>query len=226
MSFQHGHGHYGAPAGAPSGSNQGPRRVRGEWPPVDREYGHGYKACTPGRYRGLLVGVNYFGSQAKLNGCVNDVFNLKQLLVDRFGWHPNAIRVLHDDERVQRDGPPTHARILRELDWLVSGACPGDVLFFSFSGHGAQVEDPNGFEEDGMNNTLLLLRGLKDICTRLGSALDLPWKWRPERNEWQEEWNPFFTKNDVVMISGCEDHATSSDGAKDRYGRTGGALRI
>jgi len=62
-----------------------------------------------------------------------------------------------------------------------------------------------------------------DAC-HSGSALDLPWKWRPERNEWQEEWNPFFTKNDVVMISGCEDHATSSDGAKDRYGRTGGAL--
>lgn len=32
---------------------------------------------------------------------------------------------------------------------------PGDVLFFHFSGHGAQQEDPNGFEEDGMNETIL-----------------------------------------------------------------------
>ena len=31
----------------------------------------------------------------------------------------------------------------------------GDVLFLLFSGHGAQKPDPNGYEEDGMNECIL-----------------------------------------------------------------------
>ena len=37
----------------------------------------------------------------------------------------------------------------------MQGARAGDVLFFHFSGHGAQEEDPKGWEEDGMNETIL-----------------------------------------------------------------------
>ena len=32
---------------------------------------------------------------------------------------------------------------------------PGDALFFHFSGHGSQQPDPNGIEEDGMNEVIM-----------------------------------------------------------------------
>ncbi|CAD7945718.1 unnamed protein product [Amoebophrya sp. A120] len=205
----------------------------------------GYRSCTPGRYKGLLIGINYRGTKAELKGCINDVHNIYSVLTERFGWHPNSLHVLTEDGT-----PPTHDNILREMDWLAAGAAPGDTLFMAYSGHGSQQEDPEGFEEDGMNDTLLPLdfqrsgmvtddiifeklvqrmpEGVSLTCIidacHSGTAMDLPWKWVRHNNEWQEETNPFFCRPDICMISGCEDHATSSDGGEDRYGRRGGAL--
>lgn len=38
--------------------------------------------CTgQGRKRALLIGINYFGSANALNGCINDVKNVKEFLI-------------------------------------------------------------------------------------------------------------------------------------------------
>ena len=50
---------------------------------------------------------------------------------------------------------PCFAKSVRQLHWLADGARAGDVLFFHYSGHGAQKEDPHGYEEDGMNETII-----------------------------------------------------------------------
>jgi len=94
------------------------------------------------------------GTRAQLRGCINDVKNVHRLLTETFGWDRRCIRTLTDDSR---GGPsmPTRANIEAAMRWLVDGAQPGDALFFSFSGHGAQQVDPNGYEEDGMNETIL-----------------------------------------------------------------------
>jgi len=125
---------------------------------------------------------------------------------------------------------------------------PGDALFFHFSGHGAQQEDPHGYEEDGMNETILpidfksagmitddqisdmivkhlpegvRLTAVMDCC-HSGSGLDLPFTWVPGRG-WQEAVNPYHSAGDVQMFSGCEDDDTSSD-VSSRYGAAGGAM--
>lgn len=49
---------------------------------------------------------------------------------------------------------PTKANILRALEWLVSGARPNDALFLHYSGHGGQVEDQDGDEEDGYDEVI------------------------------------------------------------------------
>ncbi|CAD7939013.1 unnamed protein product [Amoebophrya sp. A120] len=204
-----------------------------------------------GRRKAFLIGINYYGTQAELAGCVNDVENISSLLIRKFGWRQSEIRTLDDDRgRSYPAVHPTRQRILESLQWLVLDAQPGDTLFLLYSGHGAQEVDPNGYEEDGMNDTILPVdfaeNGmisddvLTELCVRplpegcsltciidachSGTALDLPWTWQPGLGTWREDWNPFFTKADVQMFSGCADAETSSDGGRDLYGRRGGAL--
>lgn len=201
-----------------------------------------------GRQRALLIGCNYFGTRAALKGCINDCKNVFSLLVQTFNWSPNSIRLLTDDG--QGFAHPTRMNILQSLHWLAgSGACqPGDVMFLLFSGHGAQKEDPHGFEEDGMNETILPVDfqkagmitddELADICVRplpegarltclmdschSGTGLDLPYTWMGGRG-WKEDVNPFHSAADVQMFSGCEDGQTSSDGGCV-HGQRAGAM--
>mmetsp|Transcript_96865 Transcript_96865/g.278732 ORF Transcript_96865/g.278732 Transcript_96865/m.278732 type:complete len:539 (+) Transcript_96865:142-1758(+) len=200
---------------------------------------------TPsGRRRALLIGINYFGTQAQLRGCINDVNNMQRLLMESFGWTPGCMRVLRDDNP---QAMPTRANIEASMRWLVEGVRPGDVLFFHFSGHGAQQEDPHGFEEDGMNETILpvdfkragmitddhmgdllvkhlpsgvRLTAIMDCC-HSGTGLDLPYTWTGRG--WKEETNPFHSAGDVQMFSGCADDDTSADSSM-AYGAAGGAM--
>jgi len=120
-----------------------------------------------GRRKALLIGVNYFGTRAELRGCINDVHNLYRLLTETYGWPSHSVRTLTDDGR-GNGGMPTRQNITQHMQWLSDGAQAGDVLFFSFSGHGAQQEDPHGYEEDGMNETILPVDFERAGMMRLG----------------------------------------------------------
>lgn len=196
------------------------------------------------RRRAVLVGINYFGTQAQLRGCINDVKNMRALLTERMGWSTNCIKELTDDNR---SAMPTRSNIEAALRWLVEGVQPGDVLFFHFSGHGAQQEDPHGFEEDGMNETIIpvdfksagmmtddqlseiIVKNLPEgvrltavmDCCHSGTGLDLPYTWTARG--WKEDTNPYHSLGDVQMFSGCADEDTSSDAAT-AYGAAGGAM--
>lgn len=202
------------------------------------------RPIRPGRRRALLVGVNYFGTRAELRGCINDVHNMHALLVQTLGWDPTCIRTLTDDSP---GALPTRANIEGALRWLVQDAKPGDSHFFHFSGHGAQQEDPNGYEEDGMNETILpmdfqragmmtddhisdltvkslpegaRLTVVMDSC-HSGTGLDLPFK--HTAHGWQEETNPYHSPGDVQLFSGCEDQGTSTDASAASV-QAGGAM--
>eukprot|EP00759_Apiculatamorpha_spiralis_P002153 PhF_6_TR10801/c1_g1_i3/m.17386 len=119
-------------------------------------------AYTPGApppsasgLKSLFIGINYFGQQGELRGCVNDVRMMKGL-VERFGFTTQNSRILVDDASFPgRHGDPTRANILEAFQWLVAGAKPGDTLFLHYSGHGSQMKDNNGDEADGQDETLV-----------------------------------------------------------------------
>jgi len=194
-----------------------------------------------GRRRALLIGINYSyrphpDTPDELKGCIDDVDTLGQLLLSS-GWSRDDMMILTDKTRHQL---PTRKNIINAAQWLVHDARPGDVFFFSYSGHGAQQRDPLGYEEDGLNETLLpmdvctqgtitddelnaiLVRNLPSGCKLLavidachsGTQLDLPFTLNTSLagNSWREETNPLHTKGDVQLISGCRDNETSSDG--------------
>lgn len=201
-----------------------------------------------GRRKALLVGINYFGTSCELRGCINDTRNLQRLLIDVYGWSADRFVVLTDDNP-DPSRRPTRANIISALRWLASDARRGDVLFFSFSGHGSQQPDPTGMEEDGMNEVLLpvdsrtagfivddelasilvhpLPEGVRLTCIfdscHSGSCMDLSYEWKPRMRSWREQTNPYQVACDVQLFSGCTDDGTSCD-VKNGLSPAGGAL--
>ncbi|NLC55660.1 MAG: DUF4384 domain-containing protein [Armatimonadetes bacterium] len=102
--------------------------------------------------RALLVGVNDYPAlqeRFQLRGCENDVRLMAGLLTTKFGFAPADVKLLLSREAT-RDGIAAAFRT-----HLLEPAQPGDVLFFQFSGHGSQVADQDGDEEDGLDETLV-----------------------------------------------------------------------
>ncbi|KAI9499254.1 peptidase C14, caspase domain-containing protein [Zychaea mexicana] len=107
-----------------------------------------------GRKRALLIGINYFDTPNELKGCLNDVQNIKEFLIELYGFKEEDMRILTDD---QTDDPlrmPTKVNILTSMQWLVEDAEENDSFFLHFSGHGGRVRDTSGDEYDGFDETI------------------------------------------------------------------------
>lgn len=121
----------------------------------------------------LLVGVQsypHLAASEQLHGSRNDVQLMSELLVNRFRFSPENIRVLLDEQA-------TGAAIRRELDSLAQliEALPQDTqvqFVFHFSGHGSQLYDepsgPDADEQDGLDETIVPCD-----ATRQGSDVDI-----------------------------------------------------
>jgi len=150
--------------------------------------------------RALLIGINYRGQKGELRGCINDVNNVRQYIVQH-GYDAGNMRVLTDDNQ---SAMPTKQNILDGFRWLMSGVRPGDSLFIHYSGHGGREKDRDGDEKDGYDECIypvdfqqagsildddmhrILVEGLPQgakltaifDCCHSGTALDLPFAYR------------------------------------------------
>lgn len=83
----------------------------------------------------LLIGVSDYGHPRRnLEGPVHDVAALRDVLVRRWGFAPQDVRVL-------LDGQATKLGILDELRALERRTQPGDDILIYFSGHGTSALD-------------------------------------------------------------------------------------
>jgi len=90
--------------------------------------------------KALLVGINrYRMPGVDLQGCVNDITNIRDILLKYFGFEVKDIRALADDRATKK-------AIIERLEWLVKDAKAGDRLLMHYSGHGSQIRDRNGDE--------------------------------------------------------------------------------
>ena len=106
---------------------------------------------TP-RKLALLVGINQYKFDPKLNGCVHDVESQRELLIHRFGFQPQDILMVSDDSKTK----PTRKNILATFeDHLIKQAKPGDVAVFHFSGHGSLLFDPDSIASNSLSSTLI-----------------------------------------------------------------------
>ncbi|ODV61399.1 caspase family protein ASCRUDRAFT_33987 [Ascoidea rubescens DSM 1968] len=111
-----------------------------------KNYDYKYSNCQ-GKRKALLIGINYIGTKNKLNGCINDVKNVEQFLIEN-GYQEDDIVKLVDTANFER-AIPTRTNIIDAMEWLVKDAKENDSLFFHFSGHGGLTEDKNNIEYDG-----------------------------------------------------------------------------
>ncbi|HEX5723893.1 MAG TPA: caspase family protein, partial [Longimicrobiaceae bacterium] len=101
----------------------------------------------------LVVGVGDYANYGDeeggdLFGSAADARNLRDVLVARWGFRPEHVRLL-TDSAATRD-----AIRAAFTEWLPAAAKPGDLVVFYFSGHGSQVLDESGDEDDGLDETL------------------------------------------------------------------------
>ncbi|ORY90682.1 caspase domain-domain-containing protein [Leucosporidium creatinivorum] len=159
---QHSYSYSDAPATTPvhyssaapsSSSSFGPPKYQGgqtHHQPRDEDRGR-YSNCT-GKKRGLYIAINYPKGPGHLLGCHNDANRISTFMREKHQFR---------DVKILMDKPghiqPTRANILDAMQWLVKDAEPNDSLFFHYSGHGGQVEDRNGDEEDGFDESIVPL---------------------------------------------------------------------
>ncbi len=101
----------------------------------------------------LLIGIDNYKDVNKLEGCVNDVTEMKQTLVDiyKFADDGKHIKVLTNEKA-------TRAAILSAFkEHLIANAKahPNAVIVFQYSGHGSQTKDTNQDEQDGLDETFV-----------------------------------------------------------------------
>jgi len=100
--------------------------------------------------RALVVGVEKYADSRvpETPGCVLDATQTAKFLETKYGFAGTAIKVLTNEQA-------TAANIEKEFrHWLVEGTQPGDRVFFLYAGHGSQLPDDNGDEEDGLDETI------------------------------------------------------------------------
>lgn len=101
--------------------------------------------------RSIHIGLNnvdpsaYNGWDGALSGCINDAKDM-QAIADSLGYQSMLLT----------DSSATADRVIAEIGQTAADLKSGDILFLSYSGHGGQVEDVNGDEDDALDETWVL----------------------------------------------------------------------
>jgi hypothetical protein len=179
--------------------------------------------------RALLVGINNYSGSNKLEGCKNDVLNIKNKLLT-LGYNDNNIKTI-------LDASANANNILDSLTNLLTTSVSGDLLIFHYSGHGSYEIDKNldefntncdqdivGVDLKNISDDILKSTIVKNLkpnvtlialfdCCYSGSVLDLRYQYMDtlNNNNYVENMNELETSGSVIMISGCTDIQTSAD---------------
>lgn len=188
--------------------------------------------------KALLIGCNYFKDpNNRLYSCINDVINMTNTLVDAFDYDLDNITVLRDDST----SPlfiPTRSNILSNLRMLALQSPQLSEIWIHYSGHGSQVQDKNGDENDKLDEvivpvdfktagnimddeffTLLQTFSVKCRvillfdCCHSGSICDLPHVFQVSGNQVNRSTSTSKTLNhpNIFCFSGCKDPQNSVD---------------
>jgi hypothetical protein len=181
----------------------------------------------------LVIGIDYLnGAMSRLGGCINDAECVKNYYKNLYQIEDCNIKILEDNDK---NNMPTKSNIVQSFSWLVDGAKENDLLLFHYSGHGTEVPDKNGDEEDGYDESIISSDGryilddeiyellVKKVpinvklfatldCCHSGTGFDLKYIYNekePNNIHCCKKNEPF--ENNVVLLSGCKDNQMSAE---------------
>lgn len=185
--------------------------------------------------KALLIGANYSATpQYKLNGCINDIMNIKNMLIDAYDYKAANMTILRDDGGSSL--LPTRQNIINSLKQLANDTTC-DEVWIHYSGHGTSVRDANSDEKDGMDEAIVpcdfttagvisddelfeivkLMQCRSIICfdsCHSGTAIDLQYSFNYTNGSFSQTVNnnKAITGNkNIFFFSGCRDEQTSAD---------------
>lgn len=184
--------------------------------------------------RALLIGCNYTATPTiQLYGCIDDIVNMRNTLIDAYGWNDSNIYMLRDD---YSNRLPTKANILYYLTQLIAMSTASDLLWVHYSGHGAQIKSADSDESDKLDECIVpcdyskagvitdnelyaVLKNAKckimllfDSC-HSGTGCDLQYSINYNRGAMTRTVNnsKLIPNTNIIMISGCKDEQLSAD---------------
>ena len=107
-------------------------------------------AVVEGADRALFVGLDVYRDERvpPTPGGAADARAMAAAARKIFDFPEDAVRLLIDEQA-------TSERIVEEFEsWLIEGTEVGDRVFFHYAGHGSQLPDDNGDEDDQWDETL------------------------------------------------------------------------
>jgi hypothetical protein len=187
--------------------------------------------------KALLIGINYKSIPTiSLNGCIDDTINMRNMLIDAYGYESSNIVMLRDDNPTLFN-PPTKNNIIQQLQQLALQSSKLEEVWIHYSGHGSQINQIGTDEPTGMDQVIIpidyktngviidyqLLSIIKNIKCRAillfdschsGTVCDLPWSFQcttPTTYARTKNNAVVITNPNIFMISGCKDTQTSAD---------------
>jgi len=179
----------------------------------------------------ITIGINYNNDDSNNNdlfGCINDLNNINEFLLEKCSFTSSQIISLCNSEATKEN---IENAIIAMIEF--SNTNPHAELWFSFSGHGSQknsfIENDgktelvcpvdykiNGFISDNWLNSQLCnklassskLFVLMDCC-HSGSNLDLQYNYI--NNKIVSVGTPLTNNSNIIKISGCKDSQVSID---------------
>ena len=100
------------------------------------------------------------GTWSNLDGSLNDIASIRELLITRFGFQDADVHVL-TEAKATRQGIRSAIRT-----YLADAASAGDISFFYYAGHGSQMKNSKSSEADKLDETIVpsdALAGALDV---------------------------------------------------------------
>ena len=159
----------------------------------------------------LLIGINYENDEdSRLNGCINDITEMKQKLMTKYDFQSENCFILSDHHK-----QPTKQNIINSffdiLTLITNGFIPDDFIYEQFV--------------KKINNSLCKLIFVMDCC-HSGSIIDLPYQYKLTNNKYKKtkQNNNLDIKCNVLCISGCLDNQYSMDAYNHKQKKWNGAM--
>ena len=109
-------------------------------------------------YWGLIIAISdYNGNSSDLDIPEKNLRSIYDNLIQKKNWKKDNIKFLINENA-------TANNILEGLNWLSDNVDDNDIAFLAYNGHGTEIPDENGDEDDGFDEAIVPWELNKTLC--------------------------------------------------------------